>query len=429
MIPGEMITPREDVSLNAGLGTRDLTVSNTGDRPIQVGSHYHFYEVNSALRFEREGARGFRLDIPAGTAVRFEPGDTKNVKLVALAGFRQVYGFRGMVNGPLGDSPSPPPPPLSSPKIIYYATEFTKGTGQIDISPLLKCAQNRYLTHVLIGLFHLGYDNEQRRTGPYIHLNEKNADDDFYTPLKAGIRELQGEGVKVLASLGGGGGVKDFRNLFGFTSTSPDNPNAYPTFYPKIKKILEDYNFDGIDLDIEEPFVRTEDIKRLVDDLRRDFRVKEGFLISSAPVALAMQDQELSVSPQVNYWDLFKDFDFYILQFYNHPDANLSDIEVYADCLRKVIDVTKDKAAAKKLVAGVLTSTFDKGSTETEPSRYGFNSVKSLTETVIPKLISRYPQFAGICGWTYQNALRTTPSGKAKPIKWCHLISEAVRDT
>ncbi|MEH2300677.1 MAG: urease subunit beta [Nostoc sp.] len=101
MIPGEIITPAGEIELNVGRPTVKLRVSNTGDRPIQVGSHYHFYEVNTALNFDREQARGMRLDIPAGTAVRFEPGDEKEVTLVALVGSRQVYGFNSKINGHL----------------------------------------------------------------------------------------------------------------------------------------------------------------------------------------------------------------------------------------------------------------------------------------------------------------------------------------
>jgi urease subunit beta len=103
MIPGEIITPpgAPPLSANVGLATRSLEVTNTGDRPIQVGSHYHFFEANEALRCDRAAARGFRLNIPAGTAVRFEAGDTKRVELVALAGTREVYGLNGKVNGPL----------------------------------------------------------------------------------------------------------------------------------------------------------------------------------------------------------------------------------------------------------------------------------------------------------------------------------------
>src|ERR1700751_2290672 len=101
MIPGEIITNGGDITLNAGRKSVKLSVANTGDRPIQVGSHYHFFETNPALKFDRKKARGMRLDIPAGTAVRFEPGQTRDVELIAMAGKRTVYGFRGDVMGKL----------------------------------------------------------------------------------------------------------------------------------------------------------------------------------------------------------------------------------------------------------------------------------------------------------------------------------------
>ncbi|MDQ2097497.1 MAG: urease subunit beta [Tychonema bourrellyi B0820] len=101
MIPGEMIVLAGEIELNAGRETVRLLVGNTGDRPIQVGSHYHFYETNEALEFNREQAKGMRLDIPAGTAVRFEPGDEREVQLVPFVGSREVYGFNGKVNGEL----------------------------------------------------------------------------------------------------------------------------------------------------------------------------------------------------------------------------------------------------------------------------------------------------------------------------------------
>ena len=101
MIPGEMFIKEGEITLNAGRKTVTLAVTNTGDRPIQVGSHYHFYETNPALRFERKKACGMRLDIAAGTAVRFEPGQTREVTLVALAGKRTIYGFRQEVMGKL----------------------------------------------------------------------------------------------------------------------------------------------------------------------------------------------------------------------------------------------------------------------------------------------------------------------------------------
>lgn len=101
MIPGELLPAEGEIELNVGKETVTLAVANTGDRPIQVGSHFHFFEVNAALSFERDRARGMRLDIPAGTAVRFEPGDERDVTLVPLAGERRVYGFNAQVEGAL----------------------------------------------------------------------------------------------------------------------------------------------------------------------------------------------------------------------------------------------------------------------------------------------------------------------------------------
>ena len=101
MIPGELFPEAGDIEINAGQPSLTLTVANTGDRPIQVGSHYHFFETNAALLFDREHARGCRLDIPAGTATRFEPGQRREVRLVAYAGARRVFGFNGQINGPL----------------------------------------------------------------------------------------------------------------------------------------------------------------------------------------------------------------------------------------------------------------------------------------------------------------------------------------
>ena len=101
MIPGEIITQAGEIELNAGRETIQIQVANTGDRPIQVGSHFHFYEVNQALQFEREPTKGMRLNIPAGTAVRFEPGDEKEVELVAIAGKREIYGFNALIEGKL----------------------------------------------------------------------------------------------------------------------------------------------------------------------------------------------------------------------------------------------------------------------------------------------------------------------------------------
>ncbi len=101
MIPGEVLTVAGEIELNAGRPTREVHVENSGDRPIQVGSHYHFYETNSSLRFDREATRGYRLDIAAGTAVRFEPGQGRTVRLVEYGGLKRVFGFQGKVMGDL----------------------------------------------------------------------------------------------------------------------------------------------------------------------------------------------------------------------------------------------------------------------------------------------------------------------------------------
>ncbi|VAW50807.1 Urease beta subunit [hydrothermal vent metagenome] len=101
MLPGEIISSDGEIEINAGQETLNIDVANSGDRPIQIGSHYHFYESNNALQFEREKTRGFRLNIPAGTAIRFEPGQNRSVELVAYAGKREVYGFQGLISGSL----------------------------------------------------------------------------------------------------------------------------------------------------------------------------------------------------------------------------------------------------------------------------------------------------------------------------------------
>lgn len=103
-VPGQILCASGSIELNSGRDSKQIMIANTGDRPIQVGSHYHFFEVNKALKFNRVAALGFRLDIPAGTAVRFEPGDTKQVQLVAIGGNRQVYGLNNLVDGDL-DNP------------------------------------------------------------------------------------------------------------------------------------------------------------------------------------------------------------------------------------------------------------------------------------------------------------------------------------
>lgn len=131
MIPGELLVAPGDIELNAGRATVRLNVANTGDRPIQVGSHFHFFETNESLRFDRMAARGFRLNIAAGTAVRFEPGQEREVELVALAGDRVVYGFNGQVMGRLdaarGAKALPKAAPARRPAAKKAAAKRAKG--------------------------------------------------------------------------------------------------------------------------------------------------------------------------------------------------------------------------------------------------------------------------------------------------------------
>ena len=131
MIPGELLVAPGDIELNAGRETVRLNVANTGDRPIQVGSHFHFFETNESLRFDRMAARGFRLNIAAGTAVRFEPGQEREVELVALAGDRVVYGFNGQVMGRLdagrGAKALPKAAPARRPAVKKAAAKRAKG--------------------------------------------------------------------------------------------------------------------------------------------------------------------------------------------------------------------------------------------------------------------------------------------------------------
>lgn len=137
MIPGEFHLGEEPIEINAGRPSIELSVLNTGDRPIQVGSHYHFAETNSALHFDRDAARGFRLDIPAGTAIRFEPGDAQTVQLVAIGGARRVYGLDDQVDGPLDPGPGATGPAgAHSPDVTSPASELPTGDSSQDESPV-----------------------------------------------------------------------------------------------------------------------------------------------------------------------------------------------------------------------------------------------------------------------------------------------------
>ncbi len=298
----------------------------------------------------------------------------------------------------------------STGRVIFYATDFSA------MQPAIQAAQQGYITHVLIGLFHLGYDNEGNKTGPYIHLNNLNVPDPSNAHLGRDVATLQTAGVRVLASLGGGG-VGDFRNMFASDAT-------YATFYGLLNGALQQKNFDGLDLDIEEsdPTVSTANVTKLLNSLRTDFNSRSaGFLVSSAPVPSALTGGT-NISSYVNYNNLIDSFDFYILQFYNgfgnlNPGAGgLGALPHYADVAAKFAS-----NYPRKLVAGVLTNPQDAGS---PGNPVGYNTLASIA-TFLPGIISAYPLFGGICGWTYQNALNL--QGNVGPLVWAQTVAGLVR--
>ena len=139
MIPGEVLTLDGQIELNPKRKTQTVAVSNTGDRPIQVGSHYHFFETNEALQFDRKASRGMRLNIASGTAVRFEPGQSRTVELVDLAGSRTVFGFRGLVMGSLAARKAPAPKAVT--KVASKAKLVAKGIKSVKAKRSLKGAK------------------------------------------------------------------------------------------------------------------------------------------------------------------------------------------------------------------------------------------------------------------------------------------------
>jgi hypothetical protein len=285
------------------------------------------------------------------------------------------------------------------PRVIFYITDFTY------LGPLVQCATQGYVTHVLVALFHLGYDDETNKTGPYVHLNNLHPNDPTYAQLWKTVPALQSKGVKVMGSLGGGG-VGDFGNLFA-------SSQSYTTFYGLLKNALQQYNLDGLDLDIEEwdSTVNTTNVSKLVSDLRRDFQGRAGgFLMSSAPVAAALTGGG-SVSPNVDYNQLINQFDFYTLQFYNNwGNLNPSGGQPHYDDVVNACGL----GYVPKLVAGVLTNPNDGGD--------GYNSLSNLNG-ILSGLLKTYPNFGGVTGWTYQHALndqnQVDPFGWAKYIWTC----------
>ena len=279
-------------------------------------------------------------------------------------------------------------------RTVLYVLDST------NLTPLNDTVHAGNISHILVSLLHLGYNDEENKTGPYIHLN-----DDVLCDEQAVWKQVpawQKAGVKVLGSMGGAD-VGDFNNLF----------SAYSLFYPILKNAIQTYNLDGLDLDIEEsnPAVNTANVEKLVNDLRSDFSNREGgFIVSSAPVASALTSTN-SVSPNVNYNDLLSIFDFYNLQFYGWGDLS-GNGDPSTPNYDTIIN-TVGQGNVKKMVAGTLTNPSDGN---------GFlptNTVTALTS----KLVKSYPDFGGIMGWHYSNALNS--ANQVDPAGWCAAISAA----
>ncbi|MBX3120181.1 MAG: hypothetical protein KF784_14040 [Fimbriimonadaceae bacterium] len=275
-------------------------------------------------------------------------------------------------------------------RVIYYVTSFD------NLDPLIAGAKQGSITHALISLFHLGYNNENNKTGPYVHLNNNVPSDPIFDNLWSIVPTLKANGTSVMASLGGGG-VGDYGNLF----------SNYSTFYPLLKQTLLQYNLQGLDLDIEEYSVTTANVSQLVSDLRND--MPSSFTISSAPVASALTGGG-SVSPQVNYNTLLASFDWYNLQFYNGWGSLDGGSPDYSDVVQAC-----GEANVSKLVAGVLTNP-NNGS--------GYIDLNTLTP-ILQSLASQYPTFGGVDGWNYANALNA--QNQVDPLGWSQSISKSIR--
>lgn len=276
--------------------------------------------------------------------------------------------------------------------IAYYE-------GISDVDDLLRCAREQSITHVLVCLFHLGYGDKVNNTHPRAILNNPTPPIDpggpFWTEV---VPELKRRGVTVMGSLGGGG-VQDFEHLFG----------AYDVFYPILVTTIRALGLQGMDLDIEEPSITTANVKRLVGDLRRD--LPDDFLLSSAPVASALVEQSLSMTPLVDYNALIGSFDWYNLQFYNGwgtidpGQASPPQTPDYEDVVQAC-----GEDMVSKLVAGVLTEG-------------GSGDLRSLA-VQLRDLAEKYEDFGGADGWKFQGAV---VDGKVDPVKWFEVVNEQVR--
>ena len=283
---------------------------------------------------------------------------------------------------------------MMSKRTVLYMTDPN------NLAPINASVIGGHVTHILIGLFHLGYDNKQQKNTPYVHLG--NQTPDHFPQLWSQVTVWQNRGVKVMGSLGGWA-VGDYRHLF----------SDYTTFYALLKNTLEKYNLDGLDLDIEDSrrYANTKNIQQLIGDLRTDFCQRtDGFLLSSAPVASALTGGG-SASPYIDYKTLLSDFDFYNLQFYGWGNLN-GPGKANSPNYDTVINAVGGKYAAK-MVAGTLTN---------PANGNGYLPIAQVV-SVTKQLTKRYSAFGGIMGWNSANALNVHE--KVDPAGWCQAISEA----
>ncbi len=297
-----------------------------------------------------------------------------------------------------------------SKRVITYFANFDMDRLSNSCDQLVDACSKGYLTHILVGLFHLAW-MDQKQTIPGIHLNKMDPHDPDLIPLWQAVIDIQNKypQVKVLITFGGGG-VGDFRQLL--------NPETFGFWYPPLKNMLNSFTFkfDGIDLDIEEDdddAVNTENVQRLVGQLHQDF---PGFLVTSAPVASALIDSTFSVSRNVDYIQLLQLglFDWYNAQFYNNfgdlinpdwdpPFHHSPDYALVTD------NLLRNGLAPNKLVALVPT--------EKDACATGYHDILSELFPMFWKVTVKYPDFGGVGGWHFDCAM---VGDQTDPVGWTH---------
>jgi Glycosyl hydrolases family 18 len=293
-------------------------------------------------------------------------------------------------------------------RVICYVEDFSEST----LNDLLTCAQNNYLTHILISLFHVGYNGSP--PVPYVHINDTPPDDPVFDNLWNTVPQIQSYGVKVMGSLGGGG-VGDYRDLFA-------TPTSYNIFKSLLESCFQTYNLDGLDLDIEESnnVVNTDNVQKFVEDLQSDLGGRSGgFLVTSAPVASALINQQESMSPYVDYVKLFDLFDWYNVQFYNGWGSITPSSPPWPPDYEAVVSASSSPPSPNKIVLGTPTSPNDAS---------GYVGLSELT-TIISNLSQVYSSsggFGGVDGWVFEDALDDQSPPQVDPVGWAKALQEAM---